>query len=56
MEVIRRNISLVIAALLAFMFQLVVTPAMTIELIRPNALLAFCVVPVSYTHLRAHET
>ncbi len=44
MEAIRRNISLVIAALLAFVFQLVITPAMTIALIRPNALLAFCVV------------
>ena len=44
MEAIRRNISLVIAAALAFALQLVVTPAMTIALIRPNALLAFCVV------------
>ena len=44
MEALHRNISVVVGAVVAVIFQVAITPAISIAFIRPNALLAFCVV------------
>ena len=44
METFRRNIRVVLGACVALVIQLVLTPALSIAFIRPNALLSFCVV------------
>lgn len=44
MKALRQNISLIIAALLAVVFHVMIVPALAIASICPNALLAFCVV------------
>lgn len=44
MEALLRNIGVIVGCVAAFALQVIVVPAMTIGLVRPNALLAFVVV------------